>query len=82
MMGVNSLNGGGFISGDLCSGAIDYAKWSNNYRYFYLDANRRNESDNSPKSITVQFTNDNLVNIDVFIFCIFERQAQLDIVTG
>ena len=81
-LGVNSLNGGGLISGDLCSGAIDYAKWSNNYRYYYLDANRRNESDNSPKSITVQFQNNNTKAIDVYFFCIFERQAMLDVVTG
>ena len=82
LLGVNSLNGGGFVSGDLCSGTIDYNKWSNNYRYYFLDAERRNEADNSPKSISVQFTNNNAVAIDVFFFCIFKREAMIDIVSG
>jgi hypothetical protein len=81
-IGVNALNGGAIVSGDLCSGSIDYNKWSNNYRYYFLDAERRNEADNSPKSISVQFTNQNAVAIDVFFFCIFKREAMIDIVTG
>jgi len=81
-LGVNALNGGGFVSGDLCSGSIDFNKWSNNYRYYYLDAERRNEADNSPKSISVQFTNNNAVPIDIFFFCVFKRTATMDIVSG
>jgi len=81
-LGVNSLNGGGMVSGELCSGAIDYAKWSNNYRYYYIDASRHDEADNSPKSITVQFTNQNIKPIDIYFFCIFERSAQIDVVSG
>lgn len=82
LLGVNALNGGGFVSGDLCSGSIDFNKWSNNYRYYYLDAERRNEADNSPKSISIQCTNMNAVPIDIFFFCIFKRFATIDIVSG
>lgn len=81
-IGVNSINGGGMVSGDLCSGSIDYNKWFNNYRYYYLEASRHDEADISPKSISVQFTNNNLVNCDYYFFIIFERHALLDVVSG
>jgi len=81
-MGVNSLNGGAFVSGDLCSGSIDYNMWSNCYRYYYLDAERKNEADVSPKSIAAQFSNLNKVIIDVYFFVIFKKVAMLDVVSG
>lgn len=81
-IGVNSLNGGGQVSGDMCSGVIDYQKFQNQYRYYYLDCSRRNEADTTPKSITIQFTNNNAVIIDCYFFVIFQRKAMLDIVTG
>lgn len=80
--GVNALNGGGQVSGNMCSGIIDYNKWSNNYRYYYLECSRRNEADTTPKSITIQFTNNNAVIVDCYFFVIFERRAMLDIVSG
>jgi hypothetical protein len=80
--GVNALNGGGQVSGNMCSGIIDYNKWSNNYRYYYLDCSRRNEADTTPKSITIQFQNNNAVAIDCYFFVLFERKAMLDIVSG
>jgi hypothetical protein len=78
----NVLNGGGQVSGNMCSSVLDYNKFSNNYRYYYLDCSRRNEADTTPKSITIQFTNNNNIKIDCYFFVVFERKAMLDIVSG
>jgi len=52
------------------------------HRYYYLDLSRRNNDDLSGKSLTLCGINNNLVDIDLFIYVIYNKKGILDCVSG
>jgi len=63
----------GLMSGDY---------WQNN-RVYYIDASRQGLADqNTPRNLVLQFTNNNLVAIDVLVFTIRGDEFILDVETG
>lgn len=52
------------------------------HRYYYLDLSRRNNDDLSGKSLTLCGINNNLVDIDLFIYVVYNKKGILDCVSG
>ena len=60
--------------------SADY--WQNN-RVYYIDASRQSLADeNTPRNLVLQFTNNNLVAIDLLVFTIRGDSYILDVETG
>lgn len=60
--------------------SADY--WQNN-RVYYIDASRQGLADqNTPRNVVLQFTNNNLVAIDLLVFTIRGEEFTLDVETG
>ena len=79
--GVNSINGGGSVG--VNSGLLDFDKWQNNYQYYVINLSRRlKEEDRIPKAVHVVGNNNNLVNIDLYIFLEIEKEIVIDLATG
>ena len=56
--------------------------WQNN-RVYYIDASRQALADqNTPRNLTLQFTNNNNVTIDLLVFTIRGEEFILDVETG
>jgi len=59
------------------------ADWWQNNRVYYIDASRYGLADqNTPRNMVIQFTNNNLVAIDVMVFTIRGDEFVLDVETG
>ena len=59
------------------------ADWWQNNRVYYIDASRYGLADqNTPRNLVIQFTNNNLVAIDVMVFTIRGDEFVLDVETG
>lgn len=74
------LNGG--LNKELSSGLIDYTTftWS---PYFVADLSRRTEAqDKTYQSVTFQCTNSSGVGVDYYCFIGFQKEIEVDILTG
>lgn len=66
----------------LSCGLINQAWWENN-RMYYVDLSRCNPADLlTPRNITISFTNNSNVTIDVQVFTEYFREITLDVETG
>ena len=66
LRGINSVNGG-LVDG-LTSGLIDYKKFKNLYRYYYINCSRMLPIDEAvPKSVSISGTSVSLLPITFWI---------------
>ena len=78
---MNAINGG--ISTGITSGLISSYDWDNAYRYYVADVSRRlGSEDGTPKSITVQGTNNTTKTMDYVCFVVFEKKVSVNMLTG
>jgi hypothetical protein len=79
---VQRLGLNGAMSKELSSGLIDRTTWM--YSPFVVaDLSRRAESaDKTYQSVVVQGTNNTGVNIDLYTFLLFEKECEIDILSG
>lgn len=81
LYGVGSINGG--LTDGLSSGLISQTAFYNNYGYLVANTARRlPEEDRTPKSLQISGTILNAVALDLFIFCVFEKEIVIDTYTG
>ena len=74
------LNGG--LSREISSGLVDLQSW-NWSPYVIADLSRRSEqADGTYQSVVVQGTNNTGVSIDYYCFIGFEKEIEIDILTG
>lgn len=67
----------------LSSGIIDFAKFRHNYRYYVYDLSRYTESQNGlPQMITLESFNNSNVAVDLYVYVLYERQAEFSLVKG
>ena len=78
--GTNAVNGG--QSSGLNSGFVDFISFNNIYRYYYVNLERRNTDNFTPKSVAVMGTNNSSVAIDLYFFVIRRKSLVLDILSG
>lgn len=78
LYGARSINGG--RTDELFNGLINYQMFLNNYRYFYFDVSHLNNI--SPKAITVIGKNESKVDIQLFVFAVYNKSVNLDIQSG
>jgi hypothetical protein len=77
----NQINGG--LTTGLASGLVNEYMFSSGYRYYYGDASRILPSEQGvSRSVQIVGTNASLVNIDLMVFVIFNREITIDISTG
>lgn len=76
--GCRSINGG--RTDELSNGLINYQMYLNNYRYFYFDVSHLNNT--APRAITVVGKNESLVDIQLFVFAVYDKMVNLDIQSG
>lgn len=68
---------------DMSSGIVDFQKWRNNYRYYAYDLSRYLDSmDNLPRMITFESFNNSGVALDLYIYVLWERNAEFDLANG
>lgn len=68
---------------DMSSGVVDFQKWRNNYRYYAYDLSRYLDSmDNLPRMITFESFNNSNVAVDLYIYVLWERNAEFDLSAG
>ena len=78
---MNAVNGG--LSTGVVNGLIGHYEWDCAYRYYVCDISRRLPSEDSvPKSVVVSGINNTSRIMDYICFIVYERQIQLDMVTG
>ena len=66
----------------LSCGLINQAWWENN-RMYYIDLSRCNPADLlTPRNITLSFTNNSNVGVDIQVFTEYFREMTLDVETG
>ena len=63
------------------SGLISYEHWLSN-RFYMVNIRSTADDDLSPRNVVVQFTNNNIVPIDVLIFAVYLEKFSIDVVTG
>lgn len=81
LYGVGSINGG--HTDGLSSGLISQNDFLNNYGYCVANVARRlPEEDNTPKSVQVLGNNLTQVPMDLYIFCVLEKQINIDLYSG
>lgn len=75
------LNGNQTTS--LSSGVVDFGKWLHNYRYYAFDLSRYLDSqDNIPQMITFESFNASNVAVDLYIYVLWERNAEFSLERG
>lgn len=81
LYGVGSINGG--LTDGLSSGLISQTAFYNNYGYLVANTARRlPEEDRTPKSVQIMGTTLCSVPVDIYVFCIFEKEIVIDTYTG
>lgn len=81
LYGVGSINGG--LTDGLSSGLISQTGFYNNYGYLVANVGRRlPEEDKTPKSLQISGTSLAAVPIDLFVFCVYEKEIVIDTYTG
>jgi hypothetical protein len=81
LYGVGSINGG--LTDGLTSGLISQQAYLNNYGYLVANVGRRlPEDDRTPKSVQVSGTCLSVIPIDLYVFCVFEKEIVIDTYSG
>ena len=81
LYGVGSINGG--RTDGLSSGLISQNDFENMYGYLVANVSRRlPEEDRTPKSVQILGNNLTQVPIDMYVFCVMEKQIQIDLYSG
>jgi hypothetical protein len=81
LYGVGSVNGG--KTDGLSSGLISQNDFYNNYGYLVANVSRRlPEEDRTPKSVQVLGNNLTQVPIDLYVFCVLEKEITIDLYSG
>jgi hypothetical protein len=81
LYGVGSVNGG--LTDGLSSGLISQTDFYNNYGYIVADVSRRlPEEDKTPKSVQLSMTISTALAMDLFVFCVFEKEIVIDTYSG
>lgn len=81
LYGVGSINGG--LTDGLTSGLISQTAFYNNYGYLVANVGRRlPEDDRTPKSVQISGTCLSVVPIDMYVFCVFEKEIVIDTYSG
>lgn len=81
LYGVGSVNGG--KTDGLSSGLISQTDFYNNYGYLVANVSRRlAEEDRTPKSVQILGNNQTDVPMDLFVFCVFEKEISIDLYSG
>lgn len=81
LYGVGSVNGG--KTDGLSSGLISQNDFYNNYGYLVANVSRRlAEEDRTPKSVQILGNNITDVPLDLFVFCVFEKEITFDLYSG
>jgi hypothetical protein len=83
----NELYGVGSINGGLCdgmsSGLISQTAFYNNFGYRVANVGRRlPEEDRTPKSVQISGTILSAVPMDLYVFCVFEKEITIDLFSG
>lgn len=79
--GVNSVNGG--IDDGLRAGLIDKAAFESCYGYVCVNLGRKDSADDTlEKTIQISFTNNNTVAMTYSFFIEYEREWEIDCVSG
>ena len=63
------------------SGLISYEHWLSN-RFYMVNIRSTADDDLSPRNITIQLTNNNLVAIDLLIYTLYEEEWVCNVATG
>lgn len=63
------------------SGLISYEHWLSN-RFYMVNIRSTADDDLSPRNVVVQFTNNNIVPIDVLIYTLYEEEWVCNVATG
>lgn len=67
----------------LSSGVIDFQKFRHNYRYYAFDLSRYLDSaDNIPQMITFESFNNSNVAVDLYVYVLWERNAEFSLEKG
>jgi hypothetical protein len=81
LYGVGSVNGG--KTDGLSSGLISQNDFYNNYGYLVANVSRRlPEEDRTPKSVQILGNNLTQVPIDLYVFCVLEKEITIDLYSG
>ncbi len=81
LRGINSVNGG-LVDG-LTSGLIDFKKFKNLYRYYYINCSRMLPIDEAvPKSVSISGTSVSLLPVTFAVFIEYGVQVSVDCLTG
>ena len=81
LYGVGSINGG--LTDGLTSGLISQQSFYNNYGYLIANVGRRlPEEDRTPKSVQISGTCMGAVTVDLYVFCVFEKEIVIDTYSG
>jgi hypothetical protein len=81
LYGVGSVNGG--KTDGLSSGLISQNDFLNNYGYLVANVARRlPEEDRTPKSVQILGNNLTQVPLDLYVFCVMEKEISVDLYSG
>ena len=80
LYGVNSINGGQELG--LSTGLLNYTDFQNNYKYIYVNLERRLTDNTSYKSISINGKNPQSVDINYHIFVLSKKKVHLNVETG
>lgn len=81
LYGVNSVNNG--KTDGLSSGLISQNDFYNNYGYLTANVRRRlPEEDKSSKSVQILGNNLTQVPLDLYVFCVIEKEISVDLYSG
>jgi len=81
LYGCGSVNGG--KTDGLSSGLISQNDFYNNYGYLVANVSRRlPEEDRTPKSVQILGNNLTQVPIDLYVFCVLEKEITIDLYSG
>ena len=81
LYGVGSINGG--LTDGLTSGLISQTAFYQNYGYLVANVGRRlPEDDRTPKSVQIAGTCLTQVPVDLYVFCVFEKEITIDTYSG
>ena len=76
----NKINGGHMSP--LFNGLISKNDWESMYRFYYVNLDRFNDDSSVPKDIRLICRNDNLVNIDLFVYVFQTKSFICNMSTG
>ena len=67
----------------LSCGLISQNYWENGYRVYYVDCSRSNNADLlTPRNVTISFTNNTQVTLDIMVFIEYYKSLVVDVETG